>query len=326
VIPRFELAWINRETAEGETLYVNLVVLPHRDEAGQITGLVHVVQDVTEMGLIDQQLAQSRNELRLLRERWARQNRQLAALNAELRRLDKIRSRFLWMAAHELRSPLASVFGYVEMLVDGDYGPLTPQQRTRLEIVQGCARRLLATTESLLDVTRIDAGRIELVLQPRDLGALVEAVVAEFEPQLEAKAQHLTLHAPPDLPPAFCDEARAEQIVGNLLSNASKYTAAGGRITITLGRAAEEGFVQISVADTGVGIPPEDREKMFTRFFRGESGRRTGASGTGLGLNIARSLVELHGGRIWFESQPGEGSTFHVTFPVAPAAEGGKGA
>jgi signal transduction histidine kinase len=318
-LPRFELAWVNRETAEGQTLYLTLVTIPHRDRTGQITGLIHLMQDVTEMGTIDQQLAQSRNELRLLQDRLARQNLELAAANAELRYLDEIKSTFVSVAAHELRTPLTSISGYVEILLDEDedFGPLTDDQRQSLEIVQRSARRLLTITDNLLDVTRIEAGRIELVLQPTDLPALVETVAAELGPQLETKAQCLTLRAPPGLPLALCDETRAAQIIGNLLSNASKYTPQGGLIVISLVPAEEEGFLQVSVADTGVGISAEDQAKLFDRFFRAGSASLTGASGVGLGLHITRSLVELHGGRIWFESEPDKGSTFYVTFPTA---------
>jgi PAS domain S-box-containing protein len=316
-LPRFELTWVNRETAEGQTRYVNMVTSPRPDGAGEITGVIHMGQDVTRMGIIGQRLAQSRNELRLLRDRLARRNRELAAVNVELQRLDEVRSTFVSVAAHELRSPLTSIQGYVEMLLDGDYGPLTEAQRERLEIVRGGAHRLLSTTDNLLNLTRIEAGQLELVLQPRDLTAVVKNVINEFEPQLEAKEQQLTLRTAPDLPLALCDETRARQIIGNLLSNAIKYTPPGGQITIELEPAERSGFLQVSVADTGVGIADEDQRRLFNRFFRGESAQRTEASGTGLGLYIARSLIQLHGGRVWFESEPDSGSTFYVTFPVA---------
>ena len=316
-LARFELAWVNRETAEGQTIYLIVVDLPYRDQTGRITGLIHLVEDVTEMGTIDQQLAQQRNELRLLQDQLARQNLELTAANAELRHLDEIKSMFVSVAAHELRTPLSPISGYVEMLLDEDFGPLTDNQREPLEAVKRSAHRLLTITNSLLDVTRIEAERVDLVLQPTNLPALVEIVVTEFWSQLEAKTQRLTLHAPPDLPPALCDEARAVQIIGNLLSNASKYTPQGGQVRVGVATAEEEGFLQISVADTGVGISTEDQEKLFMRFFRAESAALTQASGAGLGLYITRSLVERHGGRIWFESEPDKGSTFYVTFPIA---------
>jgi signal transduction histidine kinase len=316
-LPRFELAWVNRETAEGHTTYLNIVHLPYRDPSGRIVGILHLAQDVTEMGIVDQQLAQHRNELRLLRDRLARRNLELEAANAELRRLDEMKSTFIAVAAHELRTPLAPIRGYVEVLLEEELGPLNDEQREYLEIVQRSVGRLLSTTNSLLDATRIEAGRMELVLRPTDLSALVETIAAECMPQLEAKAQHLTLRAAPDLPPVLGDEARAAQIVRNLLSNASKYTPQRGLISVSLALAEEEGFLQVSVADNGVGVPAEDRPKLFARFFRAGNAAQTSAAGAGLGLYITRSLVELHGGRIWFESEPGEGSTFYVTFPIA---------
>ena len=316
-LPRFELAWVNREMPDGRTSYLTMVDLAHRDEEGQIVGLLHLVQDSSEAGVFEQQLSQHRNDLRLAQDQLARQNLELAAANAELRRLDELKSIFVSVAAHELRSPLTAILGYVEMLVEGELGPLSVAQRQYLERVQESAGRILQTTSSLLDVTRIEAGRVELMLRPINLPALVRKVVTQFEFQIAARAQHPTVQEAPDLPPALCDSTRATQIVGNLLSNAVKYTPQGGHIRIAVEPAAEEGFLQVSVADDGVGIAPEDQNKLFRRFFRATNAVEAGASGTGLGLYITRSLVELHGGRIWFESELGTGSTFYVTFPVA---------
>lgn len=317
-LPRFELAWVNRETAAGQTIYLTLVELPHRDQEGRITGLIHLVEDVTEVGGLNQWLAQQRNELRLLRDQLARQNLELAAANAELQRLDELKSMFVSIAAHELRTPLTLIRGYGEMLLDGDLGPLADTQRDCLEIIERSASRLLTITGELLDVTRIETGRIELVLKPIDLPTLVRALAAEFDPELEARSQRLTLRIPSGLPPALGDETRAAQIIGNLLSNASKFTPQqGGLITVDVALAEEAGFLQVSVADNGVGISADDQAKLFSRFFRAASPQPTETKGAGLGLHITRALVELHGGRIWFESELGRGSTFHVTFPAA---------
>jgi len=316
-LPRFELDWVNREISSGQILYLTMVVLPHRNRAKQITGLLYLVEDVTEIGVLSQKLTQQRNELRLLRDQLTRRNLELAAANTELRRMDEVKSTFVSVAAHELRTPLASIKGFVELLLEEDHEPLTDGQREYLEAVQRGAQRLLNITNNLLDVTRIEAGRIELLLQPTDLLALVESVAAELKPLLEAKAHHLTLRTSPNLPLALCDETRAIQILGNLLNNACKYTPEAGLITLTLAPAGEVGFLQVTVADNGVGIPLEDQPNLFSPFFRAENVNSTGARGTGLGLYIIRSLVELHGGRIWFESKLNQGSTFHVTFPIA---------
>jgi signal transduction histidine kinase len=293
-----------------------MVDLPYHDENGRIAGLIHVIEDVTDMGMLKHRVTQHRNELRLLQDQVARQNLELTAVNAELRRLDEMKTTFVSVAAHELRTPLASIKGYIEVLLDEDLGPLNSDQCEYLQIVERSAERLLHVTNSLLDVTRIETGRLELVLRPTDLIALVEAVKKEFDPQLEAKTQRVILHSSPILPLILCDQARAIQIIGNLLSNAIKYSPRGRTITITLTPDDEDGFVRVAVDDNGVGIAPEDQTRLFSRFFRAASATRSGSRGTGLGLFITRSLVELHGGRIWFESELDTGSTFYVTFPA----------
>jgi signal transduction histidine kinase len=322
-LPRFQLGWINRETADGQTVYLIMATLPHHDSTGRLTGLLHLVEDYTEMGTIDQQLAQQRNELRLLRDELARQNVDLAVANAELERLDDVKTMFVSVAAHELRTPLTPITGFLEMLLDEEFGPLTDIQRESLEIVSRSTKRLETLTDNLLDLTRLEAGRLAVLLNPTDLSALIESVAVEYRPQLSAKSQHLSVYIQPQVPPALCDEARASQIIANLLSNASKYTLEGGEITVSLTLAEEEGFVQVSVTDTGVGISTEDQKRLFERFFRAKSAGEARARGTGLGLYITRSLVELHGGKVWVESEIGKGSRFHVTFPIAddpPAA------
>jgi len=316
-LPRFELDWVNRELPDGRPAYLITIDLPYRDASGRITGLIHITEDWTDTGRLQQGLAQDRNEQRLLQEQLARQNLEVAAANAELRRLDSLKSQFVSIAAHELRTPLSAILGYVEMLLDGDLGHLTKQQRESLETVERSASRLMAITRNLLDLTRIEAGTILLSLKSVDLGALLRAVVEEYEPELAARDHRVNLELPRDLPPALCDEGRAVQIVGNLLSNAAKYTPPDGTISVRLGRDEQEGFLRVSVSDEGPGISLEDQEQLFTRFYRGESARQSGEAGTGLGLPIARALVELHGGRIWLESQPGAGSTFIVTLPTA---------
>jgi signal transduction histidine kinase len=317
VLPRFELAWLNRELPGGQPAYLITVDLPHRDADGRITGLIHVTEDWTDTGRLQQQLAQDRNEQRLLRERLARQNLEVAAANAELRRLDTLKSQFVSVAAHELRTPLSSIQGYLEMLLDGDLGPLAIPQRESLEIVSRSADRLMAITRNLLDLTRIQTGTILLVLRPVDLGALLSAVLEEYRPELIAHDRSVHLEQAAELSPALCDEARAVQIIGNLLSNAAKYALPGGAINVRLERDDQEGFLRVSVTDDGPGISQEEQEQLFKLFFRGESARDSGEAGTGLGLPIARALVELHGGRIWLESRLDAGSTFYVTFPIA---------
>lgn len=317
-LSRFELYWINRETTDTKQInYLTLVILPYYSSKDHISGVTVLAQDVTQMGKTHQQLNQHRNELNLLRNQLLSHNAELAMANAELRHLDEVKSTFISVAAHELQTPLSSINGFIEMLLDEVYGPINEEQKEALDIVQRSAIRLISIIKNLLDVTRIEAGRIELALRPINLPELIESIVAEFRPQIEARQQNLLLSLQPNLPFALCDHTRTIQIVGNLLSNAIKYTPNKGTIKIISQPADTEGFLQLSVSDSGVGISQDDQKMLFTRFFRSESAHVTGESGTGLGLYITRALVELHGGQIWAESELWQGSTFNVTFPIA---------
>jgi two-component system capsular synthesis sensor histidine kinase RcsC len=172
----------------------------------------------------------------------------------------------------------------------------------------------------LLDVARIESGRLELLLQAVDLKTLLTEVTAEQMPQLEARSQQIRLTVADGVPLALIDPHRTAQVVGNLVSNASKYAPVGTVVTLDLAEAADEpGFLCVAVTDQGAGIPLDEQDLLFRPFFRGASALHT-APGTGLGLYIAKSLVELHGGRVTLESRPGAGTTFYATFPVALGA------
>jgi len=309
-LPRLEFALVNRDTPTGDTVYLTMVVLPDRDAQGEIRNLLFLVQDATTRGRMVQRLAQRRNELSLMR-------RELEIANVELQRLSDTKSRFVSIAAHELRSPLTTISGYLEMLLEGDLGDLADVQVEALRVVDASARRLLGITDELLDVARIESGRVELSLVPVDLAGLIRQVATELHPRIEAKSLTLSLPRPAAVPPALCDVTRSQQILGNLLSNAVKYTPHGGWIEVRLTSAEEEGFLEVVVADNGIGISPEDQGRLFIRFFRAESALQTDSAGAGLGLYITRALVTLHSGRIWLESELGKGATFHVTFPMA---------
>ena len=320
-LPRFRVPWINRELPDGQAVYLTMLFLPHRDQTGSIVGLLHIVQDVTEIAHLEQAVTQQRNELLLARDRLTQQNARLEASNAELQRLDETKSSFVAIAAHELRTPLTAIMGYLELLSGGDAGSLNDAQIDYLRTAEAAAHRLLRITNNLLDVTRLEAGRLELLLQPTDLAALVTVVATEQASLLEAKSQRLSLQAPADLPPALCDAVRAGQIIGNLINNAGKFAPPDSMIDIRLSLATEPGYVQVSVTDHGMGISPENQAKLFKPF--GRIGGAAGTDGAGLGLFIARSLVDLHGGRIWYESLPGQGATFHVSFSTADQTPSG---
>ena len=233
------------------------------------------------------------------------------------REVDRMKTEFVSMVSHELRTPLTSIKGYVDLLLEGEVGDLSPEQHEFLEIVGSNAERLVSLINDILDISRIEAGKITLNLAPVDLRALIDRLALSFRPQIEAKRQALVVDIPANLPHVRGDHDRLVQIFTNLISNAHKYTPAGGHITI---RALSQGRnVRLSVADTGIGLTPEERAQLFARFYRAQNRTTQEVGGTGLGLSITRSLVEMHGGSIAVDSTPGEGSTFTVFLPEVPA-------
>ncbi len=324
-VPQLELPWINRDMGDAHTLYLRVSLQPYSlaQAPALPAGLFVTLEDVTEQGVAQQQVTHSRNQLRLLRDELAQQNLALEAANTELHHVDDLKSQFIEVAAHELRSPLTTLSGFLEMLLEELPGPLTSEQRHYLGVMDESARRLQAIIDELLELTRIDAGRLQLTLQPIDIVHLAQDVVTYFEPQIAARNLQLSVDSAPSLPLALCDPKRSAQILGNLIGNAVKYTPRGGHIDIRIRRAVEPYFVELAVEDDGIGIPQEDQGRIFDRFFRARTAAQTDAPGSGLGLSITRSLVELHGGQVWFESEVGKGSTFHVTLPALDDDERG---
>ena len=312
-LPSHYLPMVNCELADGSVRYLNLTVLPHRGSDGVIDGVMYIVEDITDQAVIEQTVMQHRNELRLLHRQVEIQNLQLAAANAELRRLDEMKSRFVAIAAHELRSPLSTVNGYLDLLEDEDFGALTDQQTEFVAAIRRSTGRLLAIIDNLLDLTRIAAGRMDLVMSINDVAKLLAAAESELAPNVMERSLSLDLAVEEGLPLVLCDPQRIMQVLHNLILNAVKYTKAGGHVFVSATRTADPSFIQIAVKDDGIGIPFDDQDHIFESFFRAGNVYEVEAIGTGLGLNIARSLIELHGGEIRFESIPGQGSSFYIT-------------
>jgi PAS domain S-box-containing protein len=231
------------------------------------------------------------------------------------RELDRMKTEFVSQVSHELRTPLTAIKGFTELLLDGDAGDVNEEQQEYLDIVKSNVDRLVALINDLLDISRIESGRIKLDLAPIDVTAIIGSVVATMRPLLDSKQQTLTTGVEPDLPQAMGDRDRVVQVVTNLVSNAHKYTQAGGSISVTAAQTGD--MLRVAVRDNGMGIPAEDIPKLFTRFFRVDSSLTREIGGTGLGLSIVRSIVELQGGAVSVESEPGQGSTFGFTLPLA---------
>jgi PAS domain S-box-containing protein len=243
------------------------------------------------------------------------------------RKADQIKTEFVSTVSHELRTPLTSIKGFTDLILEGDSGPITPDVRELLEIVQSSADRLVAITNDILETSRIEAGQLMLNTQPLNPAEAIYLIADAIRPLLARKQQHLSIDLPPELPCVNADRDRLAQIMTNLLSNAHKYTLDQGHIRIYAYVAGERdaqhpalapdaAWLVIGVADNGIGIAPQDQEQLFTRFYRVNNPVALRAGGTGLGLSITRSLVELHGGRIWYRSRPEGGSCFFFSLPL----------
>ncbi len=227
--------------------------------------------------------------------------------------IDRMKSDFVSIVSHELRTPLTSIKGYLDLVLMGAAGAVTKQQTSFLEIAKDNTERLNEMVADLLDISRIESGKVELDVQVISLPEIIQRVAQSLKPEFEDRNLTLTLAIPPDLPELFGDPTRISQILINLLSNAYKYTPRGGAtVRVRVVRNA----LQIDVVDTGVGISEEDQEKLFTRFFRAEDSAVRQQPGTGLGLSITKSMVEMHGGEIWVESESGVGTTFSFSLPL----------
>ena len=229
--------------------------------------------------------------------------------------VERLKNEFISTVSHELRTPMTSIKGYTDLLFLGMAGGLTDAQRNFLQIIKSNADRLTALVNDILDISRIETGRIRLTIEALDLVGVIGDVVASFEEQYRDKSMALVWKKPADLPQVRGDATRATQVLSNLLANAWHYTPEGGQVTISVKRT--DGFVQVDVADTGIGISPEDVSRIFDRFYRADHPVVQEAGGTGLGLSIVKMFVEMLGGEIWVESEVGIGSTFSFTLPLS---------
>ncbi len=249
-----------------------------------------------------------------LERRIHERTRELEVANEKLRELDRLKSAFVSMVSHELRTPLTSMKGLVENMRHGFIGAVSERQAFFLTRVNHNIDRLTHMVNDLLDLSRIEAGRMELRITDVSLHELVDELIDNLRPQAEEKSIQLHAVSPPHLPSVPGDRDKIFQILTNLTYNAVKFTPAGGRISVSL-TSLEENGIQVCVADTGCGIAPADVTHVFDRFYRGQEGASE-TRGAGLGLAITKSLVELHHGRIWVESRQGEGSQFFFILPT----------
>jgi signal transduction histidine kinase/CheY-like chemotaxis protein len=254
-----------------------------------------------------------------MRDEYAQKDREaraLAQVNAELRRLDELKSEFLAMVSHELRTPLTAIIGYSRLLLRQVHGKLTPKQLEHQEAIFRGAQRLSDLINDLLDVSRLEAGRIELAPRPTDVGVIVDQAASVVAVAAHARQIRITNALARGLPPVNADPSRLQQILVNLVGNAVKFSSPGGAVRITGGRNREQ--VWIAVEDEGVGIAKDELARIWDPFYQVEAPMRRRHGGSGLGLAIVRRLVELHGGIVRAESEGvNRGSRFSFTLPVA---------
>jgi signal transduction histidine kinase len=265
---------------------LDVLSAPTRDSLGQLTGRLWLVSDVT-------------------RERES----------------DRLKSEFISVVSHELRTPLTSILGYTELLMAREFAP--NEQREFFKTIYDEANHLSQIVEDLLGISRLEAGRVKLNQWVVSMRQLIGEMTAQLSHHLSTR-HRMVIDIPPQLPPAYVDRDKVKQILFNLLINAAKYSPRGGEIALSIKEAADlpedhptGRFLLVAVRDQGIGIAPEDLPRIWERFYRVDNTNTRRIGGTGLGLSITRALVELHGGRIWVESDVGKGSTFFFTVPIA---------
>jgi signal transduction histidine kinase len=291
-------------------------------EQGELMWVVTILHDLTEAiekGRLFEQLKEASAELeRKVQEataELAQQNELLRRQHIALEQASALKSQFLANMSHEFRTPLNAILGYTHMLLNGVTGSISEPQRKSLTRIDSNSQHLLALINDILDITRIEAGRMPLNLSTFNIPALVEEVMSELEPIIKRSNLSVRAIMPRNLPGLKSDRQKVKQIVLNLLSNALKFTPSGS-VTIAASNDARERTVGISVRDTGIGIAPDDQLKVFEDFRQLDSSPARGYGGTGLGLSICRRLSQMLGGTIDLESEVGKGSTFTLRLPA----------
>jgi signal transduction histidine kinase len=249
-----------------------------------------------------------------LEEKVEQRTHELQEARDEAVSANRSKSEFVSIVSHELKLPMTSIKGYSDLMLSGATGQLNENQTSFLTTIRNNVNRMATLVSDLADISRIESGNLRL--EPREVPVwdVIDEVVTLTRTQVTQKNQTVTVDIPKELPKAWCDRNRLAQILTNLVSNANKYTPEGGAIIVHA--TLETNLIQIKVEDNGLGMTPEDQQKLFSKFFRSADDKVREAPGTGLGLSITKNLIELQGGTIWFESEFRKGTSFYFTVPV----------
>ena len=296
------------ETKSGRQGFEQVLKTPFHDADGRTLGVQGISWDVTERKRAEEEMR--------------RIQAQLERTNSDLRRKNDEVQNFYHTLSHELKTPLTSAREFIAIVRDGLAGELNDTQKEYLRISLESCNQLRVCINDLLDATRLETGKLRIDLKPASLGALAQRVVTTLRPAAVGKRIELSCETASDLPDINLDENRVTQVITNLLNNALKFTEACGRVTVRAGLSAGQSEVlEVSVSDTGRGIPEEQIDRIFDRLYQIKSGDAATDQGVGLGLYICRELVRLHGGEISVESKVGVGSTFTFTLPRRPVTQ-----
>jgi signal transduction histidine kinase len=249
-----------------------------------------------------------------LEDRVEQRTQELAEARDEAVEANKSKSEFVSVVSHELKLPMTSIKGYSDLMLSGATGELNENQKNFLTTIRNNVNRMATLVSDLADISRIESGNIRIEPRAVPVWDVVDEVVNLTRNQMEQKKQIVSITIPENLPKALCDRNRFVQILTNLISNANKYTAEGGAVQVQA--MYIDGMIEMKVTDNGFGMTTEDQEKLFSKFFRSADEQIREAPGTGLGLSITKNLIELQGGKIWFESEYRKGTTFYFTVPI----------
>jgi signal transduction histidine kinase len=240
--------------------------------------------------------------------------KELRASNAQLQKLDEAKDEFISMASHQLRTPLTSIKGYVSMLMDGDVGEVSKEQKHLLEEAFMSSERMVRLIGDFLNVSRLQTGKFVIDKHPVDLGKIVGDEVESLKTNAEVRGLKFMFKKSKNIPKLNLDESKIQQVIMNFCDNAIFYSKDNSKIVVEL--AVVDNYVQFTVKDSGIGVPATEQDQLFTKFFRATNARKQRPDGTGVGLFLAKKVIDAHDGKIVFESQEGKGSTFGFRLPI----------